>query len=189
MTGAVGEAPARLHIAQTEEIDPETFDRLTALCEAAFEEAFTPVWERVGPGIHVFLEADGRPVAHAMIIDRRLYIGHEGDLALDVGYVENVATSPDLHGHGHGTRVMREVGRIIAEEYVLGALATTHNAFYQRLGWETWLGPTSVRNLDGHRMRSAHQDGNIMVLRTPRTPDDLDLSGPITVDWRPDEPW
>ena len=134
MTGAAGGRATRLHVAQTEEIDPETFDRLTALCEAAFEEPFAPVWERVGPGIHVFLEGDGRLLAHAMIVDRRLYIGHEGDLALDVGYVENVATHPDLHGRGHGTRVMREIGRIVRDEYVLGALATGRNAFYERLG-------------------------------------------------------
>lgn len=186
---SVGGPIARLHVAQTEEIDPETFDRLTALCEAAFEEPFAPVWERVGPGIHVFLEGDGRLVAHAMIVDRRLYIGHEGDLALDVGYVENVATHPEHHGRGHGTRVMGEIGRIVDDEYVLGALATGRNAFYQRLGWETWRGPTWVRMLDGQRIRSADEDGDVMVLRTPRTPPDLDLAGPIAVDWRPEEPW
>jgi GNAT superfamily N-acetyltransferase len=189
MTGATSGPATRLHVAQTEEIDPETFDRLTALCEVAFDEPFAPIWERVGPGIHVFLESDGRLLAHAMIVDRRLYIGHEGDLALDVGYVENVATHPDHHGQGHGTRVMREVARIVGDEYVLGALATARNAFYERLDWETWRGPTSVRMLDGQRIRSADQDGNIMVLRTARTPADLDLAGPIAVDWRPEEPW
>lgn len=182
-------AVARLRVAQTEEIEAETFERLTALCEAAYEEPFAPVWDRVGPGIHVFLEGDGRVLAHAMVVDRRLYIGHEGDLALDVGYVENVAAQPGLHGQGHGTLVMREIGRIIGDEYVLGALATGRNAFYARLGWETWRGPTWVRMLDGQRVRSAGQDGDIMVLRTPRTPSDLDLAGPIAVDWRPEEPW
>ena len=188
MTGPAG-SPSRLHVVQTEEIDAATFDGLTALCEAAFEEPFAPVWERIGPGIHVYLEGEGRLLAHAMIIDRRLYVGHEGDLALDVGYVENVATDPERHGRGHGTRVMREIGRIVADEYVLGALATGRNGFYERLGWETWRGPTWVRMLDGQRVRSADEDGDVMVLRTPRTPPDLDLGGPIAVDWRPEEPW
>ena len=189
MTEAAGGPVPRLIVAQTEEIEPETFDRLTELCEAAFEEPFAPVWERIGPGIHVFLEGDGRLLSHAMIVDRRLYIGHEGDLALDVGYVENVATHPELQGRGHGARVMREVGRIVGEEYVLGALATGRNAFYEALGWETWLGPTWVRMLDGQRVRSADEDGDVMVLRTPRAPSDLDLQGPIAIDWRPEEPW
>lgn len=189
MTSAAGGRATRLHVAQTEEIEPETFEQLTTLCEAAFEEPFAPVWERVGPGIHVFLEAGGRLVAHAMIVDRRLFIGHEGDLALDVGYVENVATQPDLWGQGHGTGVMREIGRIIGDEYVLGALGTGQNGFYERLGWETWRGPTFVRMLDGQRIRSADEDGDVMVLRTPRTPPDLDLDGPVAVDWRPEQPW
>lgn len=179
----------RLRIAQTEEIDPATFEQLTELCEAAFDESFAMAWASVGPGIHAFLEGDGLVVAHAMVVDRRAYIGHEGDLALDVGYVEHVATRRELHGQGHGSRVMREVGRIIADEYVLGALSTGSNAFYERLGWETWRGPTFVRMLDGQRIRSAEEDGDVMVLRTPRTPADLDLTGPIAVDWRPEEPW
>jgi len=184
-----GTSAGRLRIVQTEEIEPDTFVWLTSLCEAAFEEPFAPVWERVGPGIHVFVEGVGRALAHAMLIDRRLYIGHEGDLALDVGYVEVVATQPDLHGQGHGTRVMREINRIIGDEYVLGALATGSNGFYARLGWETWRGPTHVHMADGQRIRSADQDGSVMVLRTPRTPAGLDLSGPIAVDWRSEEPW
>ncbi len=184
-----GSAASRLRIAQTEEVEPDTFAWLTALCEAAFEEPFVPVWERVGPGIHVFLEGEGRALAHAMVIDRRLYIGHEGDLALDVGYVENVATQPDLHGLGYGTRVLREINRVISDEYVLGALATGSHGFYARLGWETWLGPTHVRMVDGQRVRSADEDGDVMVLRTPRTPGDLDLGGAIAVDWRTEEPW
>lgn len=185
----LGAAPPRLRIAQTEEIEPETLRQLTALCEAAYEEPFDRAWERVGPGIHVYLEGDGRALAHAMLVDRRISIGHEGDVALDVGYVEHVATQPDLQGQGYGSRVMREIGRIIGDEYVLGALATGSNAFYERLGWETWRGPTHVRMLDGQWIRSADEDGDVMVLRTTRTPAGLDLAGPIAVDWRPGEAW
>ena len=39
------------------------------------------------------------------------------------------------------------------------------------------------------RALSTDQDGHVMVLRTPRTPPALDLTAPIAVDWRPDEPW
>jgi aminoglycoside 2'-N-acetyltransferase I len=124
-----------------------------------------------------------------MIVDRRVYLGHEPDQALDVGYVENVATLPELHGAGHGTAVMRAINEIIVDEYALGALATGDNGFYERLGWETWGGPIQVRTLDGERVRSVDEDGHVMVLRTPRTPADLDLGGPIAVDWRPEEPW
>ena len=173
----------------TDELEPEQLDELTRLCEAAFHQPFTAVWERVGPGLHVMTELDGLVIAHAMIVDRPIYLGHEADLALDAGYVENVATLPELQGRGHGAAAMRRAGEIIGDEYALGALATRTNAFYLRLGWETWLGPSSVRMRDGERALSADQDGHVMVLRTLRTPQGLDLTAPIAVDWRPDEPW
>ena len=179
----------RLRTAQTEELGPARMDELTRLCEAAFEEPFAAVWARVGPGIHVMSEVNGRIVAHAIIVDRRLYLGDEMDVALDVGYVENVATLPAAQGAGHAASVMREIGRIIREEYALGALATGSNAFYERLGWETWIGPTAVRMADGERVRSADQDGHVMVLRTPRTPPRMALDAPIAVDWRSEESW
>jgi aminoglycoside 2'-N-acetyltransferase I len=179
----------RLRTAQTDELDPDQLAELTALCEAAFEEPFASVWERVGPGLHVMAEVGGKVVAHAMIIDRRLYVGHEFDTAIDAGYVENVATLPAMQGGGHGAATMRRISEIIGEEYALGALATGSNAFYEKLGWETWRGPTWIRMPDGERVRSARDDGHVMVLRTPRTPASLDLSGPISVDWRPEEPW
>lgn len=178
-----------LRIVQTDELLPEEVAAIEVLCEAAFAEPWAGEWERIGPGLHVIAEADGRAVAHAMVIDRRLYLGHEPDLALDVGYVEWVATLPDLQGGGHGSRAMLEIGRIIVDEYALGALGTGSNGFYERLGWETWRGPTFVRMLDGQLVRSGDQDGHVMVLRTPHTPPDLDPSGPIAVDWRAGDAW
>lgn len=179
----------RIRTPQTEELDPEQLAELTVLCEAAFEESFASAWGQVGPGLHVVADVAGRVLSHAMVIDRSLYLGHEADIAIDAGYVELVATLPGAQGQGHGAAVMRRVGEIIGQEYALGALATGSNAFYERVGWETWLGPTSVRMPDGERVRSPDEDGHVMVLRTRRTPVDLDLRGPIAVDWRSEEPW
>ena len=178
-----------MRTALTEELGPELMAELTRLCEAAFDEPFAAVWDRIGPGLHVMAELEGRVVAHAMIVDRRLYLGHEMDIALDVGYVENVATAPGAQGAGHGSAVMREIGRIIRDEYALGALGTARNAFYESVGWETWTGPTAVRTADGERLRSADQDGHVMVLRTPRSPEGLALHEPIAIDWRAGDPW
>ena len=179
----------RIRIAQTDELEAEQLEELTRLCEAAFGIPFGPVWERVGPGLHIMAEEGGTVVAHAMIVDRRIYLGHEPDLALDVGYIENVATLPELHGQGHGAAVMRRAGQVIGEEYALGALATTTHSFYEKVGCERWLGPTSVRTPDGERVRTARRDGHVMILRTPRTPSDLRNDEPIAIDWRPGEPW
>lgn len=179
----------RIRITQTDELDPGRMADLTALCAAAFEEPPESIWIGIGPGLHVVADVGGRPVAHAMIVDRALHVGAEADVSIDVGYVELVSTWPDLQGRGHATAVMRAVGQIIGEEYALGALATGSNAFYERLGWETWVGPTSVRMPDGDKMRSASEDGHVMLLRTRRTPPGLTLDAPISVDWRPGDPW
>lgn len=178
-----------LRVAQTEELEPAEVASISLLCADAFGEPWEDAWDEVGPGVHVFLAGAGDILAHAMIVDRGLYVGHEPDLAIDAGYVEWVATRPDHQGEGNGTAVMREIGRIIGDEYALGALATGSNSFYERLGWETWQGPTSVRMPDGQRVRSPGEDGSVMILRTARTPEPFDLAGPIAVDWRAGDPW
>ncbi len=129
---------------------------------------------------------EGRIVAHAAIVDRLLY---PGDAVLRSGYVEAVAVLPELQRQGHGTQVMEVIDRMIDEGYELGALGTGSHAFYARLGWVTWQGPTWIRERDGSLLRSTDEDGDIMVRRTSTTPPDLDLSGPIAVDWRPGEVW
>ena len=75
------------------------------------------------------------------------------------------------------------------EGYELGALAdgTRIPGFYQRLGWEAWQGPTWAAGPDGP-VRTAEEDGSVLVLRTPAT-GTLDLTGPLTCDWRPGDVW
>jgi aminoglycoside 2'-N-acetyltransferase I len=113
-----------------------------------------------------------------------------GGRALRTGYVEGVATREDRRGLGLATLVMAEVGRVISEGgYELGALSdgTGIPGFYQRLGWETWQGPTWAAGPDGPE-RTAEEDGSVLVLRTPAT-GELDLGGPLTCDWRAGDVW
>lgn len=179
----------RIRTASTDQLTPDRFAEIDTVCEAAFRFPFAKVWERVGHGLHVLAEVDGRVVSHAMIVDRRIYTGAELDTALDAAYVENVATLPDAQGLGHATAVMEEASRIVGEEYEIGALGTRDQSFYLRLGWAVWRGPTFVRTPDGERIRTAGADGEVMVLRTPRTPPGIAGDEPIAVDWRPGEPW
>jgi aminoglycoside 2'-N-acetyltransferase I len=181
--------PRRIRVAATDQLAPGTRAELTALCATAFNEPPEAVWTGIGPGLHVIAEVRGRVVAHAMIVDRPIHLGVDAGVSIDAGYVELVATLPDLQGEGHGTAVMRTVGDIVGQEYAIGALSTGSNAFYARLGWETWRGPTAVRMADGERASTPAQDGHVMVLRTDRTPPDLQLDAPISVDWRPGDIW
>ena len=100
-----------------------------------------------------------------------------------------MATRADRRRRGLATLVMREVGRVVERGYELGALSdgTRVPGFYQRLGWETWRGPTFVAGPDGP-VRTEEDDGSVLVLRTPATAD-LDPGGRLTCDWRAGDVW
>lgn len=122
--------------------------------------------------------------AHASVVDREL---HAGEKPLRTGYVEAVATRPDLQRRGYASTVMQEVGEYIDRTFPLGALDTGQNSFYERLGWVTWEGPTFVRTETG-LVRTEDDDGNVMVHLTPTSPE-LDLSAPISCEWRTGDVW
>src|SRR6266496_5418507 len=176
-----------IRVLASAELSPAEWSTLTDLCIAAFKEPWDDYWESIGPGLHVIADEPGRGiVAHAAIVDRLLY---PGDAVLRSGYVEAVAVAPDRQGRGLGSSVMEAINGLIDARYELGALGTGRHSFYGRLGWVTWQGPTWIRERDGTLRRSPDEDDDIMVRLTPMTPPQLDLSGPIAVDWRPGEVW
>ena len=134
--------------------------------------------------MHFVLELDGEIVTHASVVERELYVD---DRPIRTGYVEAVATTPQHQGSGFGTTVMRDVAAYIEDRFELGALGTGSQGFYERLGWRTWTGPSSVRTPDGDR-RTPDEDGYILVLSTPTSPR-LDPGAPISCDWRPGDVW
>lgn len=183
---------ARMGRRRTDQLDAAEINAIRALMTAAFgddpDEAFDDDdWAHAIGGTHVLLDIDGELVAHASVVARELYIGGR---PIRTGYVEAVATAPEHQGTGLGTAVMGEIAAVIADAYELGALGTGSHGFYERLGWQTWRGPSSVRAPEGDR-RTPDEDGYIMVLRVPRTPDWLPegLDAPISCDWRLGDVW
>jgi aminoglycoside 2'-N-acetyltransferase I len=180
-------AMTRLRSATTAELSGAELEAVRRLLFDAFGGRFdNHDWEHTLGGVHVLAEEDDRVVAHGAVVPRVLATGGR---ELRTGYVEGVATRSDRRGRGLATLVMREVGRVVEKEYELGALSdgTGIPGFYQRLGWETWQGPTFAAG-PGGRERTATDDGSVLVLRTPAT-GALDVTGPITCDWRPGDVW
>jgi aminoglycoside 2'-N-acetyltransferase I len=83
---------------------------------------------------------------------------------------------------------MQAVGDFIdAGEWQLAALGTGSQAFYERLGWRIWRGPSFVRGPGGD-LATPDEDGYIMYRLTPRSPA-LREDAPISCEWRPGDVW
>ncbi len=176
--------------ARTDELSELDIAAVRALLDLAFgddpEEGFTEEdWQHALGGLHFVAEMEGRIVGHASVVPRTLWVG---DRPIRTGYVEAVATEPTAQGRGIGTALMRAAGAHIEDVYELGALGTGAHRFYERLGWRAWQGPSFVRAPDEIR-RTPDEDGYILVLDTPSTPQPLDLGSPIACDWRSGDVW
>lgn len=141
-------------------------------------------WQHALGGVHFVLELDGSMVGHAAVVERAIQIAGR---PLRTGYVEAVAVDPRAQRTGLGTLLMRDVNAYVREHFELGALGTGSQAFYERLGWRTWQGRSSVRTASGEEL-TPDEDGYILILRTPSSPT-LRLTDPISCEWRPGDAW
>jgi aminoglycoside 2'-N-acetyltransferase I len=177
----------RLRSVATDGLRPEELAAVRSMVFEAFGGRFDEDdWDHTLGGTHVLAVEAGEVVAHGAVMGRTLWAGGR---ALRTGYVEGVATRGDRRRRGLATLVMRELGRVVERGYQLGALSdgTRVRGFYQRLGWETWRGPTYVAGPEGP-VRTAEDDGSVLVLRTPAT-GDLDPGDRLICDRRAGDAW
>ena len=179
----------RLRRLKTADLTSAEVEVIRTLLDEAFgtdvDERFTEDdWEHAVGGTHFVLDVDGEIVAHAGVVEREIRIGVK---PLRTGYVEAVATATKRQGRGLGSTLMADVTAWIRERFELGTLGTGRHHFYERLAWQTWIGPSWVRAPEGER-RTPDEDGYILVLRTPASPP-FELTEPISCDWRPGDVW
>lgn len=141
-------------------------------------------WQHTTGGRRVVAFDGELPIAHAALVPRTLWVGDRG---LRTGYVEGVATAADRQGSGIGSLVMTRVGELVLRDYEMGALSTGSPAFYSRLGWERWHGPTFVRDGDAW-VRTPDEDDGVMVLRCGPTAE-VDLTATISCERRSGDDW
>ena len=174
-----------LHTAATAALPRDLQRDIRMLLNTAFDGDFTDDdWEHALGGVHVWAEHAGHIVSHGSLVERTLECDGR---TLRVGFVEAVATAASHRRRGYGSRVMREIGLLIAQKHPLGVLSTGAYAFYETLGWERWRGQTFVDGPSG-RTRTPDDDDDIMILRSSRSPR-LDLDGEIVCDWRRGDVW
>ncbi|HVE62447.1 MAG TPA: GNAT family N-acetyltransferase [Mycobacteriales bacterium] len=158
---------------------------IRGLLDSAFAGDFSDAdWDHTLGGWHAVARAGDTVIAHAAVVPRTLYVAAR---PVRVGYVEGVATAPERQGEGLGSAVMTEITAVVRRDFDMGALSTSRPAFYERLGWERWRGPTYVRRGEA-TVRTAEEDAGIMVLRFGASRD-ISLVEPICCEERPGDDW
>ncbi len=171
---------------QTPDLSPIDRTRLRRLLNAAFAGDFSDFdWDHALGGWHVVAVDAGELVAHAAVVPRRLVVSAR---VFNAGYAEAVAVMPSRQRQGLGSTVMRHANEIVYREFEFGALSTGKCAFYERIGWERWRGPSWVRQPGGRLVRTPDEDAGVMIFRCAPSRD-VDLTASITCEARAGESW
>jgi aminoglycoside 2'-N-acetyltransferase I len=180
--------PSQVHTARlvhTADLDIEARRRVRQMVTAAFGGDFTETdWEHTLGGMHALICRHGAIIAHAAVVQRRLY--YRGT-AFRCGYVEGVAVREDWRGQGLVSSLLDGIEQVIRGAYQLGALSSSDRArgLYTSRGWMPWRGPTSVLAPTGPT-RTLDDDGSVLVLPVGIS---LDTSAELMCDWRAGDVW
>jgi aminoglycoside 2'-N-acetyltransferase I len=156
---------------------------IIAFCTRAYDEDMQPFFTTFSNPTHVLGTYNGVLVSHALWVTRSLQVGTSPPLK--TAYVEAVATEKQYRNRGFATAIMQRLADEI-QDYDLAALSPVSAAYYARIGWELWQGPLYIRTENG--LLPSPKDEQVMILRHPGTPD-LDLSAPLSAEWREGEVW
>ena len=176
-------------VARSSTLDCAARAGIIALCEVAYQEDFSRLFELFPDALHVMARGDdGVLVSHAEFVTR--WLQPAGSPALRTAYVEAVATAPDCRRRGLATAVLQRLTGLAAADPVweLMALSPSDPGFYGRRGWELWRGPLAIRRPDG-LVEATPADEQVMIRRLPRTPAALDPATLLTAEWREGEVW
>lgn len=174
-----------IELVHTSAAGPAALRAAYHLLENVFEGDFSADdWEHSLGGLHAFAWEGETLVGHGSVVQRRLV--HNGR-ALRCGYVEGVGVRADRRRRGHGGAVMAALESVIRSAYDLGALGTTDagEPFYRARGWLRWAGPLAALTPDGPR--DTPDDEGAVYVFPGVVP--LDLSQPLTCDWRDGDLW
>jgi aminoglycoside 2'-N-acetyltransferase I len=176
---------ATARVLTTAEAPSPLLAEIRRLLDSAFDGEFSDDdWVHTIGGWHAVVDEAGAMVSHAAVVGRVI---HVDGAPLRAGYVEGVATAPTCRGRGLGSLAMDELGGIVRARFEMGVLSTDRHAFYERLGWERWQGPTYVRHGDDE-IRTEDEDDGIMVLRFGPSAG-LDLRSAIACESRIGDDW
>ena len=173
-----------IRFAHTGELDDAALRAIRQLLDTVFAGSFSDTdWANSLGGVHA-LAFDGEAlVGHAALVQRRMLLDGR---VLRTGYVEAVGVREDRRRRGIAGTLMAPLEKLL-RGYDLGALCSAHTAvpLYTGRGWVAWEGPTYVLSPSGI-LRTADEDGGVYVFPGEL---ELDLTAPLTCDWRDGDVW
>ena len=177
----------RVRTAATADLARGERAQIRRLLDLAFDGEFEDDdWDHALGGLHFVVSADGVPIAHASVVQRRFL---HRDRSWRGGYVEAVAVHPQWRGRGLAAAVMTEAERVIDHGYALGALSASDagRGLYLARGWVPWQGRTAVLAPTG-LARTPDDDDSTLVRPVPGGAD-LHVAGELACDWRDGDVW
>lgn len=173
-----------IHVKASADLSAQARDEILALCERAYGEDLRPAFDAFLEPVHVLASIEGTIASHALWVTR--WLVPRGRAPLRTAYVEAVATDPACERRGFASAVMRTLVSQVTT-FQLAALCPSDRgqAIYSRLGWERWIGPLSIRQ--GAGVIETPEE-SVMIYRLPLSPP-LDLTAPMSAEWRPGELW
>ena len=171
-----------LVVKNNKDLSEQEMADIITLCSQAFERDYTPYLETFIDPVHVMGYHRNTLVSHALWITRWLQIKDRP--VMRTAYIEGVATDEIYRNRGFASAVMKRLAEEIAD-FEISGLCTGSPGFYSRLGWQVWTGRLFNRKGDELIPTSG---GPVMVLPLPNTRE-IDLSSPLSVEWRKGEVW
>lgn len=172
-----------LAVKKNTDLSEKELTDIIELCSRAFNVDYRNFLNAFIGATHVIGYYKEVMVSHALWITRWLQVGDSP--LMRTAYVEGVATDEPYRKRGFASAVMEKLALEI-NDFDIAGLCTGSPDFYSRLGWDVWKGPLFSRK-DGELIPS-HEGASVMILSLPDTPA-LDLSAPLSVEWREGELW
>jgi GNAT superfamily N-acetyltransferase len=163
-------------------MNPAVAAEVRQLCDAAYATNTRTYFDALSPGEHLLGRRGQTLVTHLMWVTR--WLQPQDHPPLRTAYVEMVATAPAAQRKGYASALLHAFPPLV-HDYELAALSPATEQLYARHGWRLWRGPLAVRTPDG--LHPTPED-RVMILVLPKTPA-LDLSVPLSVEWRSGEVW
>ena len=160
------------------------YAEIVSLTSQAFERDYTPYMKMFKNPTHILARLNGKLVSYVAVITRWTQMG-KGPL-LKTAAIEGMATELNHRHRGFASQVMRRAV-VEMQDYDIAVLSTGRNGFYARLGWKTWKGPLYARK-ENTLIAMPEEQGCVMVYTLPKTPP-LDITAPLSIEWRELEPW